>query len=50
MPVAFVMSAEMAPVAGSRPSVEGPVASGLVAMKRDPAPMKRIALVIASNE
>ena len=28
----------------------GPVASGLVEMKREPAAMNRIALVIASNE
>ena len=50
LPIAFVMSAVIAPVAGSTPSTEGPVASGLVAMKRAPAAMKRIALVIASNE
>jgi hypothetical protein len=38
------------PVAGSGPSGEGPVASGLVAMKRAPRSISRIALVIASNE
>ncbi len=44
------MSAATAPVAGSGPSAEGPVASGFVAMKRDPERMRRIARVIASKE
>ena len=46
----FVMSAAIAPVAGSGPSAEGPVASGFVTMNRAPLPIRRIALVIASNE
>ena len=49
-PVALVISAATEPVAGSAPSVEGPVSSGLVAMNRAPALISRIALVIASNE
>ena len=39
-----------APVAGSEPSGDGPVASGLVAMKRAPDSIRRIARVIRSNE
>jgi hypothetical protein len=50
LPVAFVMRAAIAPVAGSGPSADGPVASGFVTMNRDPLPISRIALVIASNE
>ena len=50
LPVAFVISAATAPVAGSAPSADGPVASGFVAMNRAPASMRRIALVIASKE
>ena len=50
LPVAFVMRAAIAPVAGSGPSAEGPVASGFVTMNRAPLPIRRIALVIASNE
>jgi hypothetical protein len=38
------------PVAGSSPAALGPLGSGLVAMKRAPRAMCRIALVIASNE
>ena len=34
----------------SEPFGEGPVASGFVAMKRAPPPIRRIAFVIASNE
>ena len=34
----------------SGPPADGPVTSGLVAMKRAPPPISRIALVIASNE
>ncbi len=49
-PVALVMSAATAPVAGSGPSALGPVASGLVMMKRAPRLIRRIALVIASKE
>jgi hypothetical protein len=48
--VARVISAETAPHAGSGPSADGPVGSGLVAMNRAPASISRIALVIASNE
>ena len=43
-PVARLISAATEPVAGSGPSGDGPVASGLVAMKRAPAAMSRIAL------
>jgi hypothetical protein len=50
MPVAFEMRAATDPVAGSGPSALGPVASGLVAMNRLPLPMRRMALVICSNE
>ena len=49
-PVALVISAAMAPVAGIGPSLDGPVASGLVAMKRAPARIRRMAMVIASKE
>ncbi|CPU64936.1 Uncharacterised protein [Mycobacteroides abscessus] len=49
-PVAEVIIAATAPVAGSGPSCEGPVVSGLVQMNRDPPSTRRIALVIASNE
>jgi hypothetical protein len=49
-PVARVIRAATAPVAGRSPSLLGPVASGLVAMNRAPPWMSRIALVIASNE
>ena len=48
--MARVIIAATAPVAGSGPSGEGPVTSGLVAMNRAPLPMSRIARVIASNE
>ena len=50
LPVAFSIIAAMAPVAGRTPSADGPVASGFVAMNRAPAPMNRIAFVMASNE
>lgn len=50
IPVAGVTMAATDPVAGSGPSAEGPVASGLVAMNRAPRPMSRLARVIASNE
>jgi hypothetical protein len=49
-PVAAVIIAATAPVAGRSPSALGPVTSGLVAMKRAPPLMSRIARVIASNE
>ena len=49
-PVARVIIAATDPVAGSGPSGDGPVTSGLVAMKRAPRPISRIARVIASNE
>jgi hypothetical protein len=45
-----VISAATDPVAGSGPSIDGPVGSGLVAMKRAPAEIRRIASVIRSNE
>ena len=44
------MSSATAPHAGRDPSGEGPVGSGLVAMKREPPSMSRIALVMASKE
>ena len=50
LPVARSISAATAPVAGSGPSADGPVASGFVTMKRAPPPIRRIAFVIASNE
>ena len=49
-PVARVISAATEPVAGSGPSADGPVGSGLVAMNLAPAPISRIARVIAANE
>ena len=49
-PVARLNSAATAPVAGSGPSGDGPVVSGLVAMNRAPPAMSRIARVIRSNE
>ncbi|MNW67460.1 hypothetical protein D3C74_460470 [compost metagenome] len=49
-PVAAVIIAATAPVAGSGPCCEGPVVSGLVQMKREPPRIRRTALVIASNE
>ena len=49
-PVALVIRAAMAPVAGIGPSLDGPVASGLVAMKRAPARIRRMAMVMASKE
>ena len=48
--MARVIIAATEPVAGSGPSGEGPVTSGLVAMNRAPRPISRIARVIASNE
>ena len=45
--MARVISAATAPVAGSTPSLDGPVGSGLVATKRAPARMSRIAVVTA---
>ena len=44
-PVALLIIAAMAPVAGSVPSSDGPVVSGLVAMNLAPPSIKRIALV-----
>ena len=44
------MSAATEPVAGSEPSADGPVGSGLVAMKRAPASISRIARVSCENE
>jgi hypothetical protein len=49
MPVALEIRAATAPHAGRAPSLEGPVASGLVQMKRAPSLMRRIACVIASK-
>lgn len=43
------MSAATAPVAGSKPVVEGPVTSGFVAMNRAPWRISRMARVIASK-
>ena len=49
-PVARLISAATEPVAGSGPCALGPVGSGLVAMKRAPPTIRRIALVMRSNE
>ena len=49
-PVARVISAATDPVAGSGPWAEGPVGSGLVAMKRAPSSTSRMARVMASKE
>ena len=48
-PVARLISAATEPVAGSGPSGVGPVASGLVAMNREPAAIRRIAWVMRSK-
>ena len=48
--MASLMRAAMAPVAGSTPSVLGPVASGLVMMNRAPASISRMARVMDSKE
>ncbi len=47
--MARLISAATDPVAGSGPSAEGPVTSGLVAMKRAPRSTSRIACVIRSK-
>jgi len=47
--VALLISAATEPVAGSGPPGDGPIGSGLVAMKRAPAEMSRIARVMASK-
>ena len=47
--MARLINAATAPVAGSEPSADGPVTSGLVAMKRAPRSTSRIAAVIASK-
>jgi hypothetical protein len=44
-----VIRAATEPVAGSSPDGEGPVGSGLVAMKRAPAAMSWIARAIRSK-
>ena len=49
-PVARLISAATEPVAGSGPSALGPVASGLVAMKRAPRVDQADRLVIRSKE
>ena len=48
--MAVLISAATEPVAGSVPSGLGPLGSGLVAMKRAPPSISRIARVIASKE
>ena len=48
--MAVLISAATDPVAGSSPAALGPLGSGLVAMKRAPPMISRIALVIASKE
>lgn len=45
-PVAFVISAATDPVAGSAPSPDGPVASGLVATNRAPLSISLIVRVM----
>ena len=47
--VARLMSAATEPVAGVGPSGEGPVGSGFVAMKREPAAISLIASVMRSK-
>ena len=47
--MARLISAATEPVAGGGPSGLGPVASGLVAMKRAPSTMSRIARVMRSK-
>ena len=49
-PVAVLISAATEPVAGSLPWWLGPLVSGLVAMKRAPSSISRMARVIASKE
>ena len=49
-PVAVLIRAATEPVAGSLPWWLGPLTSGLVAMKRAPASMRRMARVIDSKE
>ena len=49
LPVARLINALTAPVAGSGPSMLGPVGSGLVAMKREPVLTRRTALVMLSK-
>ena len=48
-PVALEIIAATEPAAGSAPSFDGPVGSGLVQMNRAPSLISRIALVIASK-
>jgi hypothetical protein len=48
-PVAVLIRAATEPVAGTIPSVVGPLGSGLVAMKRAPATTRRMAFVIRSK-
>ena len=48
-PVARLISAATEPVAGTEPSPDGPMASGLVAMNRAPASISRMACVIRSK-
>ena len=48
--MARLISAATEPVAGSGPLALGPVGSGLVAMKRAPSRIRRMALVMRSNE
>ena len=48
-PVAWLISAATAPVAGTGPSGVGPLGSGLVAMNRAPRPRRRIARVTRSK-
>jgi hypothetical protein len=50
MPVARVIRAATEPVAGRGPLGDGPVGSGLVAMKRAPPAIRRIAWVMRSKE
>ena len=48
--MAVLISAATEPVAGSIPWALGPLGSGLVAMKRAPPLISRIARVMASKE
>ena len=50
MPVAWVIKAAKDPHAGTDPSADGPVGSGLVAMNRAPRSMSLMARVMFSKE
>ena len=49
LPLAFSIRAAMAPQAGAIPDSVGSFGSGLVAIKREPPTIRRMALVICSK-